>query len=493
MSVLLKKKLFSKNITVRLMTSRIIQIILGGLAGILLARFMNPENYGLINLVTSIVTFFTIVFHSGISVSTAKHILNANSEKEKTQYIISGLFLQVVCYLCGVVILLISNEYFFEKLYKVNFDNKTLLLISLLTLSNGFILYYEHLLNSIKKQIVLTNILTFNALGRLILPIILVLNGFSFKGVLLGQVISGLISLLIPIGIFYRAIIDFNKIEQGVSDFFINIKNVLQYAFAFIFIEMSNFIFNNSDIMMISMFFSPKHVAWYSVTRLVIEASRAPAWAIGKMVSVSFTKIKDNSRQILFLSKLIKLICILFIPLTLWMFFGANNIILFLFGENYFESINVLKWYAIYYVVLVSVDLLNGIYDYIGYAKYRSIALPIIAIINVSLNYILIPQFGIEGAAFSKIIPYLALLIFYLYLIYTKMGLNVGGINFKLSLLWKGLILNLVLGGSLYMINSHLSIILSLSLSAIVFTSYYYVAYKTKLITKKELNLLLKN
>ncbi|MBL3822877.1 oligosaccharide flippase family protein, partial [Bacillus cereus] len=128
MSVLLKKKLFSKNITVRLMTSRIIQIILGGLAGILLARFMNPENYGLINLVTSIVTFFTIVFHSGISVSTAKHILNANSEKEKTQYIISGLFLQVVCYLCGVVILLISNEYFFEKLYKVNFDNKTLLL-----------------------------------------------------------------------------------------------------------------------------------------------------------------------------------------------------------------------------------------------------------------------------------------------------------------------------------------------------------------------------
>ena len=211
------------------------------------------------------------------------------------------------------------------------------------------------------------------------------------------------------------------------------------------------------------------------------------------MVSISFTKIKDNSRQILFLSKLIKLIFILFIPLTLWMFFGANNIILFLFGENYFESINVLKWYAIYYVVLVSVDLLNGIYDYIGYARYRSIALPIIAIINVSLNYIFIPQFGIEGAAFSKIIPYLALLSFYLYLIYTKMGLNIGGINFKLSLFWRGLILNLVLGFSLYMINSHLSVILSLPLSAIVFTSYYCLVYKTKLITKKELNLLLKN
>jgi PST family polysaccharide transporter/lipopolysaccharide exporter len=476
-----------------LILSRVLQIILGGVTGIILARLLEPKSYGMVSLVTSIVTFFVIVFHSGVSVSTSKYVLKSKSLSERAEYIFIGFLIQVLTFVISSTIYLFSINLLSDKLFKNELSVQIIILIIPLIFSNGFILYYEHLLNAIKKQMLLTIILIVNAIGRFLLPIILVTKGWGIEGVLFGQVLSGLLTIIIPLPFIKKFISKVDKREDTLKLFFVKSKKIASYSFNFIFIELSNFTFNNADIILISMYFDSEHVAWYAVARLIIEASRAPVWAISKMVSINFIYKEKGEDQLEFLQGLFKLVVHFFIPISLFLFQTSESLIVFLFGKNYSKSIDVLEFYSIYYIFLVIVDLLSSIYDYLGYARYRSISLPFIALMNIVLNIIFISQIGISGAVFSKIIPYLILTSVYLCLIVVKLRLPVFRTKYNLSSFWILILIFVAQWFLLLIINKSLGpSLVGILFSVFCLFTCYLTLYKIRLIKKELLILLLK-
>jgi O-antigen/teichoic acid export membrane protein len=60
--------------------------------------------------------------------------------------------------------------------------------------------------------------------------------------------------------------------------------------------------------------------------------------------------------------------------------------------------------------------------DYMGFARRRAVAALLSAAANIALNIVLIPRFGIEGAALATQITYTPLALWYVFVILNSVG-----------------------------------------------------------------------
>jgi len=118
--------------------------------------------------------------------------------------------------------------------------------------------------------------------------------------------------------------------------------------------------------------------------------------AKGQNESFYFRKIEEMYSVLVKVSFLISFVVALF----------SEEIILFLYGEEYFESIDILR---VYVWTIIFVFLSNGSWTYYlneNLQKLASVRLVIGAIINVSLNLYLIKEYGLMGAVYATLISH---------------------------------------------------------------------------------------
>jgi O-antigen/teichoic acid export membrane protein len=103
------------------------------------------------------------------------------------------------------------------------------------------------------------------------------------------------------------------------------------------------------------------------------------------------------------------------------LFFISDIFIKTFFGEKFIDSINVIK-ILLPGIVLFSVfRVLNGYFSGLGKVKIIIFIFLPVLIINIVLNFLLIPIYGINGAAFSSTISYsLGVIVLFLFFLYYR-------------------------------------------------------------------------
>ena len=84
----------------------------------------------------------------------------------------------------------------------------------------------------------------------------------------------------------------------------------------------------------------------------------------------------------------------------------ADHIVRFLFGQNYLPAADVLKihiWACVFVFLGIACGKWFIAENLQKYSLYRTLSG---AILNIILNLVLIPIFGIRGAAFSTVVSY---------------------------------------------------------------------------------------
>ena len=136
---------------------------------------------------------------------------------------------------------------------------------------------------------------------------------------------------------------------------------------------------------------------WYFIP-MVITSSLFPAIINAKKVSEEFYYAR--------LQKLYDLMVWMAIVVALPTTFFAPWIIEILFGSAYLPTASVLSIY-IWASVFVFLSVVNGFYlineNYTMIAFYRTL---VCAIVNIFLNVLMIPEYGIKGAAVATLISY---------------------------------------------------------------------------------------
>ena len=91
---------------------------------------------------------------------------------------------------------------------------------------------------------------------------------------------------------------------------------------------------------------------------------------------------------------------------SLLLYLSSELIINTLFGDKYLESIGVLKVLSWVVVFLISSKLYSALVIIQGNTKYELVKAIVAVTLNLLLNVLLIPDYGINGAAIASVVAY---------------------------------------------------------------------------------------
>jgi O-antigen/teichoic acid export membrane protein len=147
-------------------------------------------------------------------------------------------------------------------------------------------------------------------------------------------------------------------------------------------------------------------------------------------------------------------ILLLYIPAAVGIVLVAEPAIRIVFGGEYLAAVPVLQLFAVFVVVRAIHKITGNGLDFLGLARVRAIARGCTAVGNVALNLVLIPQFGIVGAAIATLVTYTAYTAVNVYYIHRELSLRLG---YLLGQAGRITVIALLMGGVVSLVTPHVA------------------------------------
>lgn len=380
---------------------QVLTMLISMLAIIVIARYLGPDGQGNYALIILLPNLLGTLLNFGVGVSAAYYIGKEKyplKDIYKTNVILSNIF-SLLSLLIAIFILFIFKEAFFEQI--------PISLLIIVLISVPFIFIRQFLLVIFQG---LQDFKPYNAimiLGKLVNLIAILLLVLVFDLGLYGAIIAFIL------GEFTSVLIAQYQLSKKYSLSFRSgsmskrySKDVLIFGAKSHVSNILAFLNYRADIMIISYFLNPVALGLYTasiniVERLWVVSQAVSAVLFPKISSMTSTKNKNEltsaiTRIMLFLSLLSGVV----------LYFCTEWIINLLFGEAYLEATLTFQL-LIPGVVLGSVSkVLANYLAGCGRPELNMYASIVVVLLNVGLNIILIPIYGIEGAAISTTVSY---------------------------------------------------------------------------------------
>jgi polysaccharide transporter, PST family len=384
---------------------QIIRFVISLTVGIWVARYLGPTDFGLMNFAIAFVSILSTFSGLGISSIVLRDFIKYEN---KTNIIFGTAFLlkfiaSLICLIGSLVIVLFLMPG--EGLFQVMV---LLLSISLVFNSSDIIGYFfESRMES--KFSLLAQTTSFVLVT--LLKVYLILYSFSVIYFILTSLIEAILVASIFVLVYKERGFKFNwKFDFNFS------KSFLREGFFLLLSGVSAIIYMKIDQVMIGFLLSNYEVGIYSVAVRLGEIGYIfPALILSSLFPVL---VKYQGKD-LFKKRLIKLSSFMtWVALggSLAILFFSKNIILFLYGVDYLYSAEILNIYILASVFVFFGYVANKVLIIEGLSKIILFKEGLGAILNISLNLILIPNFGIMGAAYATVISYSIAFVFSLVL-----------------------------------------------------------------------------
>lgn len=250
-------------------------------------------------------------------------------------------------------------------------------------------------------------------------------------------------------------------------------KKVLIFGFHLLFANL----FFQIDTILLSFWKGNVYVGIYqAVFKLIILPLMIPDilnLTLLPVLSRLFVTDKEKALRISYLMN--KLLFFLSLPITLILYVYAGDIIHLIYGGKQFaESIPVLKIFAFNIFIRFSFEAFALILTTTNRQIIRMLTVMIATILNISLNYFLIPEFGVIGAAYVSLIC--ILFVYGVYSIYSLKLLK----NWYLNINFFALGVFTVIVGFLLVNTLNLASYIGIPLILIIFSVIGLLFYFTK-------------
>ena len=361
-----------------------------------ISRILTPVGTGKVAFVSSLLSYFIYISSLGIPAYGLREASKVKENKEKLSKLILELFvINIVSTLISYLLLFISIT-LVDKLH----DYKHLILImstSIILTSIGF----EWLYNALEEYTYITIRSLIFKIIYIPLVFILIKNpddylwyGFLSIFVTSANYICNFINI--------RNYIDLKLVKH--LDLKKHIKPILILFSASIIIN----VYANFDVVMIGFIRDEWSVGLYNtalkIKTIILSISTATTAVLIPRIAKAISE-KDNKESNRLINLSIKTSLLFAIPLALFVIINSRDVILFLFGEQYLESLSTLIVLMLCIIPLVFTNIFgNQVLIQSGNEKKFTISVFIGMFINLFLNILLIPKFGSFGAAIGTLI-----------------------------------------------------------------------------------------
>ncbi|MBD3727998.1 MAG: flippase, partial [Moraxella osloensis] len=186
-------------------------------------------------------------------------------------------------------------------------------------------------------------------------------------------------------------------------------KQLLKDSWPMIFSGMVLMIQARIDQVMLQEFKGSTEVGYYSVAMRLIEVAAFVPMILKNSLFPAIQSAKKNSED-LYQERLLnfyRLNFIMFLVFAIPIFLFAESIVIFLFGEVYQPAGVLLSLFAIR-LFFTNMGVARGVYLLTeNLMKFSLITMLVGTVVNVALNYILIPEYGAKGAIIATIVSFL--------------------------------------------------------------------------------------
>ncbi|MCP5006039.1 MAG: oligosaccharide flippase family protein [Planctomycetes bacterium] len=379
-------------------------------ASIITARCLGPEGKGELTLLLLIPLFATTFGRLGLGHATNYYASRTSPTRLIVNCLILSLILSISAMAVCVPVIYVLKETFFKTI-----DLRLLMVISFIT---PFYILNYHFVCIIQGlyKINLMNVLFVvqSGVNMILLVILLVLKDFGLYGAVIATVSALLVSVFVRTGFLLKEI-ETSEIAVDVNI----IKGLLSFGLKSHVGNILKDITYRGDILLISYFLTPATVGLYIVAMHVAEV----IWKIPESVgSVLLPRVSqmgvEEARS--FTPIVCKLVIIPVFAVCVCLFLCGKTLIVFAFGHKFLPSSTVLLillpgifFFAVWKIIA------NALIAQ-GYPSKYSVTSGVSLVTMLTLDIILIPRYGIHGAAVASTLAY-TLATITIILIYTRL------------------------------------------------------------------------
>lgn len=448
---------------------------------VVIARYYGPQEYGLFSLALTIIALLTAVSSLGLNDGLLRFIALYRGKKEFSSLNFIFKFSWYLSLFAGIVVGIVL--WGLSDFISLNFFHNWALSVYLKILSlaipaANIAAVYMATLRAYEKigfysfvQNILSNV------SKFILLIVFILFGFGSEGIIWSYLLSIFIVLLTAYLIC----------RYKIPELFINIKtssldkknlknSILSYSWPILFIGLIGNLLYWVDSLVIGYFKTATDVGFYNAAVPIAALFAIASEVFMQLFFPLITKehSKNNTSLILETSKQVeKWIFIINLPLLMIILLYPGVIINILFGKEYLVAETALRILAVGGFFLSLSVISTHLLSMIGKSKLMLINTFIFVVLNFLLNGLLVPRFGINGAALATAICILLSGGVFIFLAKKYTGV----LPFRRKM-FRILLISIISVTTLLIINNYLEI----NLWTLIFSGALFVAVYTLLI-----------
>jgi stage V sporulation protein B len=397
----LKKEIAKANLVFN--AGRITSAVISFFFSIILARLLQPHNFGLYSFSIVVASFFVLFTDFGMKSTMirfiAEYISKGKYRKASTLTKLIFKYKIILILLTGTSVSIFSNQiatFIFNK-PEAGF---VVFFSGLLLIANTLLDFFNSLFSGLKNFFAVSLIQILQNIFKFIFVIGLVLLGMSVVGAIVGLIISYFIAIVSASVIVYKKynfIISKPKVK-------LNRKILLVFSIWVFAVTVVATIYGLIDQLMISNMLTIEDVGFYRIalTWMSSIALLVPITTYVLYPYFSGTTSKKHLNLMFFNS--LRYSAIFIFPLAFLFSAYSRPFILFLYKESFLPTSSALS-------ILVFVSIFSLLYGVTG-SYFASIKRPDITakvlfctmVLNAILNYFLIQLYGISGAAIATLI-----------------------------------------------------------------------------------------
>lgn len=388
--------------------ARVVDVVSNALLVVVLARYLlTPEEYGLLYLALSVFGVVVVLGTLGLPSSVARYVTEfGETEPEQVPHVLRvGLaFVLGFSVVVGLAVSL-SGDRVAALLGEPD-------LAPLLALGLGYVV-----LASLRSYLVKTfqglNRVTWSAavnslqaVSRIVLAVGLVLLGFGVIGALAGFVLAFLVAVAVGGTILYVRYYRRYGTAERRPDL---VRRLLAYSVPLTATRGAGVIDKRVDTILVGFFLNAAAVGYYTVAKQIAEVCATPATSLGFTISpaVGERGAGDRAERAARLyEQALEYVLLLYVPAVVGLLLVARPLVRHVFGSDYLAAVPVVQVLSLYVLATAVVKITSDGLDFLGRARDRAIVKSATAVGNFGLNLVMIPTFGVVGAAWATLLTY---------------------------------------------------------------------------------------
>lgn len=380
-----------------LIFEKILRIFTGLFVGIWVARYLGPEQFGLLSYAQSFVFLFSATATLGLDAIVTRELIKDQSKRD----ILLGtaFFLKLFAAVITILLLFLIVRFTINDYY-----SKSLVMV----IASAMVFHSFYVIDFYFRSKVLAKFVVFSQLISLcvssLIKIAFILCQASLMAFAVIVIFDSFVLSMSYIFFYknYRLEIKLWKFDKETA------YSLLRDSWPLIFSGIAISFYMRIDQVMIKEMLSSEAVGQYAVAVKLSEVWLFITVAVTNSLYPAIVNAKKKSEYKYKLSilNLYRLLVLLSISISLLIFFSSKQIVLITFGNQYSQSITLLQLYV---WSIIFVFLNNASWNWYiteNLQRLATIKLFIGAFLNIILNYLFIKRYGLIGAVYATLVSY---------------------------------------------------------------------------------------